>query len=166
MYSALGRRVEALEGLGEPRRRDREERRRHGHDHDRPGQDGLAERVRGVLVRPAKAGEDRDERGGQAGCDQHVERDLRDPERGVVGVELGAGAVGVREDAVADEAHPEVREAQDGQDDGATREDDVDEPADPADRPRQDRHPLHSWRVHPSGSAAVAMGRAPRASPI
>ena len=45
-----------------------------------------------ALVGPAQAREDRHERGGQARRDQHVERDLRDPERGVVGVELGAGA--------------------------------------------------------------------------
>ena len=75
----------------------------------------------------AQAGVDRDERGGQAGRHEDVQGDLRDPERRVVGVELGAGAVGVGEHPVADDAHREVRERQDRQDDRAAREDPIEQ---------------------------------------
>ena len=111
--------------VGQPRRGHEDERAGDGHDRDRAGQHGPAEVVRRPVVAPivAQAAVDRHERGRQAGGHEDVEGDLRDPERGVVGVELGAGAVGVGEHAVADDAHREVGQRQDGQDDRAARED-------------------------------------------
>ena len=111
--------------VGQPRRREEDEDAGDRHHPDRPGQHGPAEVVGAASPSSvaAQAAVDRDERRGQPGGHQHVERDLRDPERGVVGVELGAGAVGVGEDPVADDAHREVAERQDGQDDRAARED-------------------------------------------
>ena len=106
-----------------------------GHHRDRAGQHRPAEVVGGLLAVAPEAAEDRHERGGQAGGHEDVERDLGDPERGVVGVELGAGAVRVREDPVPDDAHREVAEAQDREDDRAARH----EPLEQAEQARAAR---------------------------
>jgi hypothetical protein len=83
----------------------------------------------------AQAREDRDERRGEPGGDEDVERDLGDPEGGVIGVELGARSERVGEQPIADHARREVRERQDGQDDRAAGQDPVDRGA----RRRDDR---------------------------
>jgi predicted TIM-barrel fold metal-dependent hydrolase len=67
----------------------------------------------------AQRGEDRDERGGQAGRDEQVEGDLRDPDGDVIDVELRAQPERVREDPVLDLADDEIGEGQDSEDDRA-----------------------------------------------
>ena len=98
------------------------------HQPDRAGQHGPPELVGGAVVAlvVAEPAVDGHERRGQAGRDEDVEGDLRDAERRVVGVELGARAVRVGEDPVADDARHEVAERQDRQQDRAAREDAVD----------------------------------------
>ena len=90
-------------------RRDRDE--HDGDDHHQHGarQHGPPEDIGGRFVVVTEGGVDRHEGCGEAGGDQDVERDLRDAERGVVGVELRTGAVRVREDPIADDAQQEVR---------------------------------------------------------
>ena len=63
---------------------------------------------------------------GQAGRDEDVEGDLREHERGVVGVELGAGAERLREDPVRGRGPSRSSRSQDRQDEGALGQ----EPAD------------------------------------
>ena len=75
---------------------------------------------RGVAGRvAAERREHRHERRGEPGRDQDVEQQLRQHERRVVRVELGAGAVGAGEDPVADEAREIRTEGQDGEQDRA-----------------------------------------------
>ena len=137
-----GRGIEiAPDVVAQPRRGQEQHGRGDEHDADGPGEDRPPEVVRILLGALAQAREDRHERGGESGRDQHVEGDLGDAEGGVVGIELGAGAIGVREDAVAHDPHREVREAQDRQDDRSAR----DEPIEPRQggRPaRQAAHPV------------------------
>ena len=100
------------------------------HQADRAGQHRPPEVVRRfVAVVVPEPAVDRHERRGQPGRDQDVEGDLRDAERRVVGVELGARAVGVGEDPVADDPGREVAERQDRQQDRAARKDAVEEAA-------------------------------------
>ena len=97
-----------------------------------------------VVAEPAV---DRHERRGQPGRDEHVEGDLRDPEGGVVGVELGAGAVRVGEDPVADDPGREVAERQDRQEDRPAREDAVEEGASARRSGRTDgSRPHDAWQ--------------------
>ena len=70
---------------------------------DREGQDGLRERRRVAGRVPTERREHRHERGREPGGDEDVEQQLREHERRVVRVELGAGAVRPGEDPVADE---------------------------------------------------------------
>ena len=77
----------------------------------------------------AEAHEDRDEGRRETGRDEDVEGDLGDPEGRVVGVELRPGPEGVGEEPVANEAHAEVAERQEGEGDRAAREDPVQEVA-------------------------------------
>ena len=128
----LGRRVEAVtDDARQPRRDEEQEDARDGHQADRSGQHGAPELVGGAVIAVvvAETAVDRHERRRQAGSHQDVEGDLRDAERRVVGVELGAGAVRVGEDAVAHDAGREVGERQDRQEDRAAREDAVEQAA-------------------------------------
>ena len=66
-----------------------------------------------------QAGEHRDERRGDGARGDQLEDEVRDAERGEVGVELGAGAEQVADD---DEAHPaEDARGQEGADDDDAR---------------------------------------------
>ncbi len=110
----LGRRIEALaDDAGQPRRGEEDRDAGDGHQPDGPGQHRPAEVIRRLvvaLVMPEPA-VDRHERRGQTGRDQHVEGDLGDAERRVVGVELRAGPVRVGEDPVPDDPGREVARA-------------------------------------------------------
>ena len=83
---------------------------RDDHHRDRRGQDRAGEILGRARVLVAEAREDGDERGRQAGDDEDVQCQLGQDERGVVDVELAAGAEGARERPVADEAHDVGRE--------------------------------------------------------
>ena len=121
--------IEACDPIGEPRRGQEDDHARDRHDPDRSGEDRTPEVVGGPLIVPPQAGEDRDERRGQAGRDEDVESDLGDAEGRVVGIEFEAGAIRVREDPVADQSHRKVAEAEQREDDRAAREDMVEQGA-------------------------------------
>ena len=89
------------------------------HHADRQGEDRLRERrgVAGCVA--AERREHRHEGRRQPGRDEDVEQELRQDERRVVRVELGAGAVGAGEDPVTDEAREVGAERQDGEQDRA-----------------------------------------------
>ena len=126
----LGRRVEPAADLRREPRREQEDRPdRDGDDAHRPGEHRPSEGVGGSRVVAAEAREDRDEGRGQAGRHEDVEGDLRDPERRVVGIELGAGAVRVGEDAIAHDAQREVDERERREEQRPRGKDAVDQPA-------------------------------------
>ena len=104
-----------------PRRREEEQQAHRRRHRDRQRQHRLREPRRRVGVVATERGEHGDERGREAARHEDVEQQLRQDERGVVGVELRAGAVGAREDAVAHEARAVRREREDGEHDGAGR---------------------------------------------
>ena len=112
------RRDEPTGRLGE----DEEHHRTDAHDGHAERQDHAAESVGLGGIGPAsQADEDRDEGRRQAGLDQDVEQELRQLERGVVGVELRAGAEGAREDPVAQQPHQVAAEEEDREDRRAAR---------------------------------------------
>ncbi len=129
-----GRWIEVLaDDAAQPGREQKQARARQAHDDDRSGQCRPAETIGRLLVPGvpfAEAVVDGHERGGESSRHQDIEGDLRDPERRVVGIELGPGTVGIGEDAVTDHAQREIGEGQDRQDDRAAREDAIDERAD------------------------------------
>ena len=161
----LGRRIEPFgDDARQPRCGDEDADAGDRHQADRAGQHGATEVVRRfVAVVVAEPAVDRHERGGQPGRDQDVEGDLRDAERGVVGVELGAGPVRVGEDPVADDPGREVAERQDRQQDRAAREDPVEEAAGGRDGGGHARTTVSVSRR--GGPGVACRGSWPRARP-
>ena len=128
-----------------------------GHDPDRQREHRLRELRRRVRIVGASEGrEHRHERRGQAAGHEHVERELGQDEGRVVGVELGAGAVGAREDAVAEQAGEVARERQDREQHGAGGHEAREQGAEPRD------HDSLRWPPRDLGPVTAGPGRVGR----
>ena len=92
--------------------------------------------MRRLLVAVPEPDEDRDERRRQAGLDEDVEQELRQAERRVVGVELGAGAERAGEDPIPHEPHDVAREDEDREDGRPARDETGRGSAGAANQPR------------------------------
>ena len=93
-----------------------------GHDADRQREDGLREPWRGVRVAARASVVNTGTNGAVSPLATRTSSsELRQDEGRVVGVELGAGAVGAREHPVAHEAGEVAREGQDREQDRALR---------------------------------------------
>ena len=101
----------------------------------------------------AERREDRHERGGQAARHEDVEQELGEDERGVVGVQLRARAIGPGEDPVAHETGPVGRERQHAEQDRPRRHEAGEQGARPSEQP------LLRW----APGWALGLGRAGRA---
>ena len=118
----LARRVEpGRDQLDGPWGGDQHQQAHRGRDADGEREHRLREPGRRRRILAAEGREHGHERRREAAGDEHVERQLGQDERGVVGVELGARAVRPREDAVADEAGRVGREREHPEQDRAGR---------------------------------------------
>ena len=116
-------RVEAGCDHGQRLRGEDEQDPRHDPHHDDcEGQDRGAEATRRLGGLATQRDEDRHERGDEAAGDDHVEGELGQDERGVVGIELGSGAERAREDPIAHEPHQVPTEGEHGQHDRPARQ--------------------------------------------
>ena len=144
---------------GRQRGDDEEDHVGHGHQQDGHRQDGAAELGRATGVVLARPAEDGHEGGREAGDDEHVQDQLGDDERRVVGVQLDASAERPCERSVAQEAHGIGGEGQGGEQDGAPRQ----EPQQPIDDGPHPASP-QGVAVAPGDAGAEALGEGPASS--